>query len=396
MLGFEEARQRVILAGSPLETETVPLASASERVLREDLVNPRPLPAFDHSAMDGFAIATSSLRGAPPYELEVVAEARAGGDSPALQPGTAVRIFTGAELPDGADAVVIQEDTALIGSKVRIDVAVRSFDNVRRRGEDLPAGALALPRGSRLGPFQLGLIAALDRAAVVVSRRARVVLVTTGDELRPPGAADERGKIPDSNSVAIRALVERAGGIVVESVRVRDDLEATTQTFRELASTADVLVTLGGVSVGKHDVVRGALSAAGAELEFWKVAIKPGKPFTFGKLGRTRVLGLPGNPVSAQVTFALFGVPLLRTLHGERRVLPALETVTLEGDVKQRPGRLGIYRAVLEGRRARLLPNQSSGSTLALALADALIFVPQDASECAAGSEVDALRLSEI
>lgn len=395
MLPFDEARRRVLAACSPLETEEIPVSAAAERVLAEDLSSERPLPAFDYSAMDGYAISARTLTGDPPYELPVVGEARAGGARPSFEPGTAVRIFTGAELPAGADAVVIQENTTPLDGRVRIAVPVREGDHVRRAGEDLPAGSVALSRGTRLGPFQLGLAAALDRATVKVARRPELAVLTTGDELRPPGSPGPRGSIPDSNSVAIRALAARAGALPRPSVHAPDDVDATARLLESLRD-ADVLVTLGGVSVGSHDVVRAALAAVGADLDFWKVAIKPGKPFTFGRLGRTLVLGLPGNPVSAQVTFALFGMPLLRALQGDRAAVPATSRVVLGAPVRQKPGRLGIYRARLEGGRALVHDNQASGSTVSLARADALVFVPADVSECPAGTELDAIRLAEL
>jgi len=396
MLAFEEARDRVLNASSPLEPEDVPLDEAANRVLAEDVRAEGPLPPFDSSAMDGFAVRSTELGGEPPFELMIRGEARAGGLPVVLTPGTAARIFTGAELPSGADAVVIQENTTFTSDRVTIHTRAEPFENVRRAGEDLAAGAVALARGTRLGAFHLGLLAALDRAHVAVYRRPRLALLSTGDELRPPGSPRRQGTIPDSNSVAIRALAAQAGAQPVGGEHVPDEIGAAANVIAALARGADVLVTLGGASVGDHDIVRAALTRAGATVSFWKVALKPGKPFTFGHLGGTLVLGLPGNPVSAQVTFALFGMPLLRALQGERDPLPPLETVVLDTAVRQRPGRLGVYRARLHGRRASLARNQSSGSAVSLSVADALVFVPADASECAPGTELRAIRLRDL
>lgn len=397
MLDFEEARRRVLAACLPLETEEVDVSSALGRVLAEDLVTLHQLPPFDYSAMDGFAVRSSDFRGAPPpYELPIRGEARAGGGRLELSPNTAARIFTGAELPRGADSVIIQEDTELRGDDVLFRTPPEPFENVRRAGEDLQRGMPALARGTRLNPFQLGFLASLDRASVRVSRRPRVALLSTGDELRPPGSAFREGSIPDSNSVAIRALAAQTGAEALVSAHATDDLTQVGERLRELTQAADVLVTIGGVSVGKHDVVRAALENAGARLEFWKVAIKPGKPFTFGRLDSTLVLGLPGNPVSAQITFALFGMPLLRALQGELEPTARMERVVLGAPFQQRPGRLGVYRARLSGHEATLADNQASGSTVSLAKADALVFVPAETTDCARGSELDAIRLRDL
>lgn len=396
MLSFDEARARILSAcGSP-ESEELALALASGRTLAEDVFAAAPLPPFDASAMDGYAVAASSLTAGPPYELRVANEARAGGPRPVLGPNQAIRIFTGAELPLNADSVVIQEQTTVLDERVRIAVQPQAFDNVRRAGEDLKPGALALSRGTRLGPFQLGLAAALDRPTLQVARRPRLVIVSSGDELREPGSTSGRGSIPNSNRFVLAALAAQGGAEVGEQRHVPDELEAATRVFSEVRDSADVLVTLGGVSVGKHDVIRAALSAAGAELDFWKVAIKPGKPFTFGRLGRTLVLGLPGNPVSAQVTFALLGLPLLRALQGAHSPLPRTERVTLATPLRQTPGRLNVYRGRLSGRLAHLDSNQASGSTVSMAQAEVLVFVPADVTALAAGSELDAIRLSEL
>lgn len=396
MLAFDEARRRVLAAAIPLGAETVRLDEATERVLAEDLRSESPLPYFDASAMDGFAVRLSDLSGAPPYTLPIRGVARAGGEPCRLEPGTAVRIFTGAELPEGADAVVIQEDTVTVGDQVEIRTAVRAWENLRRAGEDLPRGALALPRGARLAPFQLGLVASLDQATIRVSRRPQVALISTGDELRAPGSKSRRGSIPDSNRIAIGALAARAGARMIRTAQVGDQAVAVTRIVSELAQNADLIVTVGGVSVGEHDVVREALCSAGATLDFWKVAIKPGKPLTFGTLGNALFLGLPGNPVSAQVTFALFGIPLLRTLQGDREPIAKTTRVVLDAPVRQKPGRLGIYRAQLRENRALIHGNQASGSTVSLAQADALVFVPPEFGECPAGSELDALRLVDL
>jgi molybdopterin molybdotransferase len=396
MMDFFEARRQVLAAAERLEAEWVSLSQASGRVLAESLFAAAPLPAFDYSAMDGYALRSSDVNGSPPWELPVTGECRAGGTPGPLGPGQALRIFTGAPLPSGADSVLIQEEVTRAGERICFEVRVEPYANVRRAGEDLKAGALGLEAGTRLGPFQLGLAAALDREQLLVSRRPRVVVVPTGDELRPPGSAGPPGTIPESNGVALTALAVASGAEARLVPHLSDDAAASTRALAALLASCDVLVTVGGVSVGEHDVVRPALLAAGAQLEFWKVAIKPGKPLTFGRAGRTLVLGLPGNPVSAQLTFALFGVPLLRALQGDRSALPPSRRVLLAQPLTQKPGRLGIYRARLEGAHAVVHENQASGSSVSLAHADLLVFVPADRAHCPANSEVEAISLAQL
>jgi molybdopterin molybdotransferase len=344
--------------------------------------------------MDGYCVATGDLSGSPPYELPVTGESRTGHACPPLTRGAALRIFTGAKVPAGADCVVIQENTERVEDRVRILSTPRPGEHIRKRGEDLAAGQLALRAGSRLGPFQLGLAAALDRGDLLVSRRPRVVVLATGDELRAPGSAGSAESIPESNSVAIAALSTLAGATVEAGARLGDDVERTTEVLLSAFERADVVVTVGGMSVGDHDLVRPALVRAGVELDFWKVAIQPGKPFAFGrKKASSFVLGLPGNPVSAQLTFLLFGLPLLRALQGDRAPLPATFPVELAAPLSRKPGRLGVYRARLEGQRARIADNQSSGATTSLASADVLLFVEAEATELAAGTVLAAIRL---
>lgn len=396
MLTFTEARDRILTSARPLGGEHVPLAEAYGRVLAEALLAEAPVPRFDCSAMDGYALRTADLDSAMAAGLSVVGTSRAG-DAPARHvPGSARRIFTGAPLPHGADTVVIQENAVREGSTVRVTRAAQPCENVRRAGEDIAAGAVALPEGTRLGAFQLGVAAALDRALLRVARRPRVRIVATGDELRPVGSPPRSIQIPDSNTVALRAMALEAGADAQVEPLAADDLETVRERLTQYFGSCDLLVTVGGASVGDYDVVRPALEQAGATLDFWKVAIKPGKPLLFGRAGETAVLGLPGNPVSAQLGFLLFGVPLLRALQGDVHTSPTPIRVVLQGALSQKPGRLGLYRARLEGERAYVDAHQSSASTLSLARADVLVLLPADVTHCEAGSTVDALRLRDV
>jgi molybdopterin molybdotransferase len=396
VLPFEDALDQVLKAARRLPDEPVALDAALGRVLAEPLRAGSPLPRFDYSAMDGYAVRTQDLAGAGPWTLSVVGESRTGRPAPELAAGATCRIFTGAPIPAGADAVVMQENVERDGDAATFAASPPAGDHIRRAGEDLPVGAEALSAGTRLGPFQLGLVAALDVATVRVARRPRVVIVATGDELRPPGSADRPGSIPETNGLVVAALARSAGADVTVAARAADDEAATAALLRQALTAADVLVTIGGVSVGDHDVVRPALEAAGAELSFWKVAIRPGKPLVLGRAGDTAILGLPGNPASAQITFALFGLPLLRALQGDRQPGAAPREAVLTEPVKQRPGRRGFYRGVLEGDRVTPLTGQSSGATTSMAWANALIVVPETSSGASAGDRVAVLELGAL
>ncbi len=395
MLDFELARQRILDQVEPLAGELIPSAEADGRVLAEDVSSDVDLPPFDYSAMDGYAVRAADFAGAGPFRFVVSAEQRAGDSGRALVPGTAARIFTGAPLLEGSDSVIMQEDAERRGDEVIFERAPALGAHVRRRGEDLERGSTALTRGTRLNPFQVGLLAALDRAQVRVARRPRVLLLCTGDELRDAGSDARPGSIPDSNGPSLAALARRAGARVEILPRTADDFSKTRAAIADALGRCDVLLTVGGVSVGDHDVVKQALEAEGVTLDFWKVKIKPGKPLAFGRRGGTFVLGLPGNPVSAQLTLFLFGLPLLRALQGDARALPEPTQVELGTDLAQKPGRLGFYRARLERGVAIVHRNQASGAPTGMAHADVLIMLPETSSGLAAGSSVNALRLND-
>jgi molybdopterin molybdotransferase len=396
MLPFDDALRLILESAPTLGNERVALGLGAGRVLAEALIAHTPLPTFDYSAMDGYALAMAGFQGDGPWVFPVRGESRAGAPPSPLAPGSVVRIFTGAPIPEGADAVVMQEDVTRDGDAARFRERPRSGAHIRRRGDDLAEGANALARGTRLNAFQLGLAAALDCSELLVARRPRVTILCTGEELRSPGSAATPGSIPESNGPALAALVVSAGGIAELVPRVGDSLEATELAIRAALRGSDLLVTVGGVSVGEHDLVRAALVNVGAELEFWKVQIKPGKPLAFGRFGETRVLGLPGNPVSAQLTFALFGMPLLRAMQGDRRPVPPRGRARLSSDLSQKTGRTGFYRAVLDGDVAVTATNQASGSAASLAYADVLLIVPADSSGYKAGESVELIRLAEL
>ncbi len=401
MLSFDEALARLLSLAAPLGRERVALERADGRVLAEDVAAPYPLPRFDHSSMDGYAIATSSLSGQPPFDLRVVGVSAAGAALAELAPGSAMRIYTGARIPPGADAVVMQEDVQRADGAdgARIALASRPEPGawVRRKGADLDQGRVALARGTRLAPGQVALAAALDRPTLLVQRRPIVTVLGSGDELRAPGEPDREGAVVESNGYFVASAARRAGAVARIAPFMSDELEeATAATASALAGT-DVLVTVGGVSVGDRDVVRPALEAAGVAIEFYKVAMKPGKPLTVGRRAETFVLGLPGNPASASLTFLLFGVPLLRALAGERSAVPARRDVTVVGRHRRSPGRTEFVRARLgDDGRAHLLPNQASGAVTSFADADALVVVPSEQGDVEDGARMKVLRISDV
>ncbi len=402
MLSFFEARQLLLERVEPLDPESVALGAALGRVLARALIAPSSIPAFSASAMDGYAVGAASLSGASSWELEVIGESRTGRAASPLVPGSAQQISTGAEMPAGADAVIPRELIDASEGRIRSSEAVRPGQHVRQRGEDLQVGERALAAGTRLGAAALGLAASLDQTELAVARRPRVTILCTGDELRPPGSAAVPGKIPDSISIALAALAQSAGAVVTLGDFVADEREATSAAIAQALNGADLLLTVGGVSVGDHDWVRPALEGQGVELSFWKVAIKPGKPIAVGRRsGRGPwVMALPGNPASALITFALFGLPLLRALQGDGSPLPAALRLPLGAACRHKLGRLEFSRARLVPSVAGLivlpLANQASGALTSLAWCDALALLPAEQESFEAGSLVDVLRIVDL
>lgn len=393
LITVEQARQIIRGVATPLSSETIPIADALDRVLAEDLSAAGDVPPFACSAMDGYAITSGSAG----RTFTVVAESRAGApsDVPVSQ-GEAVRISTGAALPDGADAVVRQEDVEQHGEQISAAVAVASGANVRGAGEDLRAGAPVLIAGTRLGPAELGFAVAAGAGELTVARRPRVAVLCTGDELRAPGDPLGPGQIHNSNAPMLEALATRSGGLAEAAVRVPDEAKTTAAALERALGTADVVVVSGGVSVGPHDHVKPALEALGVRERFWGVALQPGKPTWFGERAGTLVFGLPGNPVSSVVTFMLFARPALAALQGADPE-PTRELAMLADAVKRNPGREQALRVRLERRDGSVaaIPNGPQGSHLVSSLvgADALAFIPAGDGELPAGTTVVLERL---
>lgn len=393
MLSVDEARARVLAAVEPCEEIDVALSDAPGMVSSRAIDAPHPLPPFDNSAMDGYAVSSADVAGAAPdapVTLQVVDESRAGTPASCeVEPGTAVRIMTGAAVPVGADAIVVVEDTAEEGSVVTIRAP--GGRHIRRAGEDLARGDVALPAGIELGAGELALLAALGRARVTVRRRPRVALLVTGDELADAGAELVPGQIRDSNSIALRTLAEEAGAEVAYQRRVPDEWEAALDAFEDAGRNADLVVSSGGVAVGRYDLVRQVVEKLG-EIDFWKVAMQPGKPVVLGSVGAARFMGLPGNPVSVHVSFEQFVRPAIRKMRGCRSLLRPRLRARIASEITKKPGRLHFVRVRLErsGDDLRAIPTGPQGSHIqsSLVQCDGLALFPLEAQKLEPDDEV--------
>lgn len=385
-LPLAEAQTRLLALASALPIEHVDVAGALGRYLAEPLHARRTQPAFDLSAMDGYAVAPGDLAG--PWQ--VVGESAAGHPSevPAA-PGEAIRISTGAIMPEGAGAVIVQEDLNRHGDRLVLTGEAPSPESkhIRRRGMDFAAGGEVLASGTRIGPAQLALAIAAGHKHLGVRRLPRLAVLDSGDELAADCENCPQHQIPASNGAMLAALAQSVPCRITPLGPVPDDLDALGRAL-ESASSADVVVTSGGASVGDHDLVRPALEAWGAELDFWRIAIKPGKPLLVARKGRQIVLGLPGNPVSSYVTAFLFLLPLLRALSGASTTLPAVATARLGAPLSAVGARREFVRAVWDGHRATPLRVQDSGALVSLASANVLIDRPAGSPVAAVGDAV--------
>lgn len=401
---LDEALAALLAQALPLaETHTVSLFEADGRVLANDVVSALQVPPRDNSAMDGWALRCADVPQAGAV-LPVSQRIAAGQVGQPLAGGSCARIFTGAPIPEGADAVVMQElCTALEGDRLQINTLPKPGQSIRRSGEDIVRGATVLARGTRLGPAELGLAASVGMAQLVVARRPRVALFSTGDELVMPGAvapeAMPEGRIYNSNRFFLRSMIERLGCEVLDLGVVHDSLSATVAALQQAAQSCDAVVTSGGVSVGEEDHVKPAVQQLGA-LDLWKIAIKPGKPFAFGHVQvqgrRAHVLGLPGNPVSSFMTFVLLVRPFLLRLQGVQDLAPrAVDAVA--GFSQPRADSRREFLRVRHGADGRLalFPNQSSGVLTSMVWADGVVDHPAG-STIAPGDTVRFIPFSEL
>jgi len=395
VLTVEEALEQILSRVKPLPAERVPLMDALGRALAEPIVSGREIPPWANSSMDGYAVRASDTARVP-VKLVVVGTVTAGAvPSRAVGAGEAIRIFTGAPLPPGADAVIPQEDTDAVDGHVTLNASVSVGAYVRPRGEDLRVGETVLTPGAALGPAEIGLLATLGHAQVRVHRRPRVAILSTGNELAELGREPGPGQIPNTNSYSLFAQVLEAGAEPINLGIAGDHLDSIAERLR-WGGGADVLLSSAGVSVGDLDLVKTALRRAGAELHLWQVSMRPGKPITFGSLAGHAVFGLPGNPVSAMVTFELFVRPALRRLSG----FGAIHRVRLRARALApipNPGfRRGYLRVTLDrvsgggGWGARLTGDQGSAILTSMVRADGLAVVQGDTT-VAAGDEVEVI-----
>lgn len=392
MISVIEAQAKLLALASPLPTQIMPVAQAAGRYLAHALAAKRTQPSANLSAMDGYAVRSTEW----PGPWQVVGESAAGRPySEPLAPGEAVRIFTGAYVPDGADCILIQEDAKRTGDNVTAQGtdAIDAGRFIRRAGEDFRTGDNVLQKGTHLSAGQLALAIAARHGSVPVGGVPRIRIIASGDELVAPGMPCGDGQIPSSNSAMLQAMLAGLPCEVIDHDIVPDKLEALEKCFREMSQDADIIVTTGGVSVGDHDLIRPALNNIGATIDFWKVAMRPGKPIMAGTLGNTIVLGLPGNPASAFVTGHLFLLPLVRHLAGCSQPLPEIQEATTATDLPAVADRAQFARAYVENGNITAYPQQDSGLIHPLAACNALLIQDAGCPSRAAGTRVKYLSV---
>jgi len=380
MIEFDDAQRRLSEAApAPTQSESVALRQLAGRVLAQDVHASLDMPSADNSAMDGYAVRIADLRAG---DAVIVSQTVYAGEAPSrLEQDTVARVFTGSLVPQGADTVIMQEDVAAEGDQVTISGQHTMGQHIRRRGEDMRSGALLLAAGTRLDAAHIALLATQGLAEVPVFPQLRVGILTTGDELVPPGAPRSEHQIYNSNAAMLTALVEGMGAQATTVLHARDDMASHTDAFKTLAEQCDLVLSVGGVSVGDKDIVKPALHALGATLDMWRVRMKPGKPVALAHLNGVPVVGLPGNPVSAYAVFTLLVTPLIRRMQGRTDIFPYVSHVTLRTDQPRQDAREEFLRAQLHlvtGSNAELMlfARQGSGVVGSLAWASGLARIP--------------------
>jgi molybdopterin molybdotransferase len=402
LLGIDAARRMIFERVTPVAgIEQVPLRQALGRTLAENIAAPIAVPGYDNSAVDGYAVRFDDLDRAQPTTLRCVDRIAAGHDpAGALIPGVAARIFTGAILPESADVVIMQEDCERDGDRVTIRPGIKRGANTRKAGEDVALGSLALAAGRRLGPADLGLLAALGFTEVPVRRKLSVALLSTGDEVREPGDTLRRGQIHDANRFILAGMLERLGVDVADLGIVRDDEQRLGETLRQAAGENDLIVTSGGVSTGEEDHVRTAIANHGS-LYFWRLAIKPGRPVAMGQIGTTPLAGLPGNPVAALLTFALLARPMIEALGATTPHVAQRFRVVADFPYRKREGRREYVRVSLDQAgaglaKARRFHKEGAGMLTSLTETDGLVELAEETTRLEPGTEVDFVPYSEL
>ncbi len=379
LISVDDAIHRILEHTTALpETEIIVLDDALGRFLAEDVISTINVPGYDNSAMDGYAVRSSEI--SADIELPVSQRIPAGSVGSPLTEGSVARIFTGAPVPPGADAVVMQEKCTAGETTVTVNTSVKAGTNIRRAGEDIAAGSVVLKAGQKLRAQEMGLLASVGISQLMVFRRLKVATFFTGDELVKPGQKLAPGQIYNSNKYTLKGLLQSFNCEIIDLGIVPDSLEATHKVLAKAATQADLVITSGGVSVGEEDYVRVALQQLG-ELSMWRIAMKPGKPVAFGKIGQTLFMGLPGNPVSVFVTCLLFARPLILKMQGATQYLPQKLLMT-SGFAWQAGGRQEYLRVRIETKNNRpvvtLFPHQGSGVLSSASWADGLAEVDED------------------
>lgn len=399
MLSVAEAQAHVLAAGGNRRRETVPLSEAHGRYLAEDVIARLTQPPFNASAMDGYAVRFEDI--APGITFPVIGEAIAGKAFDGFfEEGVAVRVLTGAPMPDGTDTVILQEDVAYEDGAIRLigDCPPHAGRHVRKAGQDFAEGSLLLQAGTRINARGIALMAASGHGTAEVFARPRVVILSTGDELVPPGQAPGPSQIVNSNGVMLASLLRCCGAQVQDLGILPDRHDVIRDAIAKAAADADILVTIGGASVGDHDYVQAALVDAGARIDFWKIAMRPGKPMMLGTLGESVAIGLPGNPVSAYVCAQLYLLPLVRHLMGAAEPLPRPLQGRLTVDVRPNGGRVDYMRAMVtasaDGWEVTPFPVQDSAMLSRLEAANALAIRPINAPAAEKGSNIAFLLLN--
>lgn len=378
MLEIDQAQQQIYDAVEEIRsTETVSIANALDRVLTKDIVSNIDVPPATNSAMDGFAVCSKDIKEVP-ITLPVAQRITAGSKTSPQIPQTASRIFTGAEIPENADAVVIQENCEYNDDPfVKINKVARPGDNIRNRGQDIAKGARILNKGQKLQAEDVGLLASIGHDSLEVKRQICVSLLCTGNELATPGETLQPGQIYNSNQYMLASMLSTLGVKVKTVPAAKDDLDTIKDKLSILATTSDLIISTGGASVGDEDHIKTAVEDLGS-LDLWKVNIKPGKPLAFGKIKSTRFLGLPGNPVSAFVTFAFFAIPVIKKLQGQGLEKPLSFMLPAKFNISKKKQRPELVRVQITDEGVTTFPNQSSGVLSSICWADALAFIPAD------------------
>jgi len=392
MISVQDGQNQILRQlADPTPPEVIAVTRARQRVLAEDLLAPFDVPPADNSAVDGYAVASDDVPAADVRELDVVAELAAGTVfDGAVASGQTVRIMTGAPMPRGADTVYPQEVVERRGDRLKVG-PIPKGTNVRKRGEDIRAGTIAIERGTVLRAQELGIVTSLGQWQVLVHRRPRVALLSTGDEVVEPGTPRKPGQIYDANRFTLRGSIEQCGGEVVDLGIVADERDELRAKLLDAAGVGDIVVTSGGVSVGVLDLVKEVLDEIGA-IDFWQVAMQPGRPLAFGRIGSAHFFGLPGNPVASMLAFMLFVRPALYKLAGRRRLFPDTAEATAVEAMSKKKGRREFKRGIVQWKNgrweARTTGPQGSGILSSMAAGNCLIVLEEERGDVKAGETV--------